>query len=296
MMSFFRSKAATSHCAPKLLLGFLSLSAAILSLLCGVAIAQERTGASLPFERGEELVYRAEFSRALLRSVDVGEFHFTIDSAPAGLAPAPVGEPGLRLVGDVVTKGLFPRIAGFKLHTHVESTVELAPFTVLHTNKLDEQGKRVRNSEAIFDHQSRKVTWTERDPNQPQPPQVSEVDFSEPIQDMLSVIYFLRTQKLEPGKSFEVPLSDSGRVYRFVVAVRERKEIKSVLGKVSTIRVEPALFGENGLARRGTLSIWITEDKHHLPVKAQLKVELGTFDITLLKFTDNKTNHRAMQR
>jgi hypothetical protein len=167
---------------------------------------------------------------------------------------------------------------------------------VLHTSKLDEQGKRVRNSEAVFDHQNRKVTWTELDPNQPQTPKVSEMDFSEPIQDMLTVIYFLRTQKLEPGKSFEVPLTDSGRVYRFVVAVQERKEIKTVLGKVSTIRVEPALFGENGLARRGALSIWITEDKYHLPVKAQLKVELGTFDITLLKFTDSKTNHSTIKK
>jgi Protein of unknown function (DUF3108) len=268
---------------------------ALLALLCGAAAAQEKQGASLPFDQGEELVYRAEFSRALLRGVDVGEFRFTADSVPTGSATATGQESGLRLIGDVVSRGLFPKIAGFKFHTHVESTVDLAPFTVLHTNKLDEQGKRVRNSEAVFDHQSRKVTWTERDPTQPQTPRVSEADFSEPIQDVLTVIYFLRTQKLEPGKSFEVPLSDSGRVYRFAVAVQERKEIKTVLGRVSAIRIEPALFGENGLARRGTLSIWITEDKHHVPVKAQLKVELGTFDITLEKFTDSKTNHGTIQ-
>jgi hypothetical protein len=48
------------------------------------------------------------------------------------------------------------------------------------------------------------------------------------------------------------------------------------------VRVDPALFGENGLVRsRGALSIWITDDGRRLPVRAQLKVDIGTFDIKL---------------
>ncbi|HEY5074853.1 MAG TPA: DUF3108 domain-containing protein, partial [Pyrinomonadaceae bacterium] len=185
-------------------------------------------------------------------------------------------------------KGLFIRIAGFHFHEHVESTVDPSPFTVLRTNKLEEQGKRVRASEAVFDHEARKVTWTERDPNQSQPARTSAIDFSEPIQDILTVIYFLRTQKLEVGKSFDVPVSDSGRVFRFSVAVVERKQINTVLGRVTAVRVDPALFGENGLVRsRGSLSIWITEDSRRLPVKAQLKVDIGTFDIKLKRVSYN---------
>ena len=50
------------------------------------------------------------------------------------------------------------------------------------------------------------------------------------------------------------------------------------------MRVEPTLFGEAGVVRRrGTLSIWITDDARRLPVKAQLKVDMGTFDISLKK-------------
>jgi hypothetical protein len=236
----------------------------------------------VPFSSGEELIYQAEFNKGLLHGVDVAEFRFqaTTESGPArGLAP---DDPLIRLVGDVVSRGLFPRIAGFRFHEHVESTVDPDPFTVLRTNKLEEQGKRVRASEAVFDHQTRKVTWTERDPNQAQVPRISALEFSEPIQDILTVIYFLRTQKLELGKTFDVPLSDSGRVFRFSVAVIERKQLNTVLGRVSTVRIDPALFGENGLVRsRGSLSIWITEDSRRLPVKAQLKVDIGTFDIKL---------------
>jgi len=248
-----------------------------------VVAGQSAVSKALPFSQGEQLVYQAEFKRALLRGVDVAEFRFSATTERVHSRGASGDDPiVVRLVGDVVTKGLFLKLVGFHFHEHVESVVDPSPFTALRTNKLEEQGKRAWTSEAVFDHQARKVTWTLRDSNQTQAVQTSSVEFSEPIQDVLTVIYFLRTVPLEVGKSFDIPLSDSGRVFRFSVAVLERKQINTVLGRLSAVRVEPSLFGENGLVRkRGTLSIWITEDSRHLPIKAQLKVDIGTFDIKL---------------
>jgi len=249
---------------------------ALLSAIVNPPRAQQTTRTALPFERGEELIYQAEFTRGLLRGVDVAEFHFkSMTEHVARGADDPVV---LHLTGDVVSKGLFPRIAGFKFHQHIESTADVEPFTALHTDKIEEQGKRSRVLEAIFDHKTHKVIWKERSPN----PQGGAFDFTEPIQDVLTVIYYLRTQKLETGKSFDVPVTDAGRGFRMSVAAFEEKEIDTVIGKVKTIRVEPALFGDKSLVRaRGQLSIWITEDERHLPVRAQLKVDLGTFDIKL---------------
>src|SRR6266545_4029909 len=77
----------------------------------GAAIAQQPQRTPLPFERGEELVYQAEFSRALLRGVDVAEFRFKSNSEHISRgSDDPVV---LHLTGDVISKGLFPKIAGF---------------------------------------------------------------------------------------------------------------------------------------------------------------------------------------
>jgi hypothetical protein len=271
---------------------FLWTSSAVALLFLGLAVntvsGQRAQRPAVPFSNGEELVYHAEFNKGLLHGVDVAEFRFKANTeivSTRGLSEDPVI---LRLVGDVTSKGLFPRIAGFRFHEHVESTVDPEPFTVLRTSKLEEQGKRMRASEAVFDHEAHKVTWTERDPNQSQAPRISALAFSEPIQDILTVIYFLRTQKLEVGKSFDVPVSDSGRVFRFAVAVVERKQMKTVLGTVSTVRVDPSLFGADGMVQtRGSLSIWITDDGRRLPVRAQLKVDIGTFDIKLKRVSYN---------
>jgi hypothetical protein len=253
-----------------------SLLLLLLAATGSFAPAQQPGANHVSFSRGEELFYEAEFKKGLLRGANIGEFRFS--ARPEQDA---AGDP-LRLVGDVVSKGFFTKLAGIRFHEHVESIVDPDQFMVLRTNKLDEQGKRVRVSDAIFDHEQRKVTWTERDPNQNQPPRITSLDFPEPIQDVLSMIYFLRTQQLDVGKSFEIPVSDSGRVFRMTVRVVERKQIKCVLGRVSAVRVEPAMFGEGRMLRgEGKLSIWITEDSRHLPVWAQLKLNVGTVDIKL---------------
>ena len=262
--------------------------------LCGIALlagifapasGQKQPRTPLPFERGEELTYHAEFTRGVLRGVDVAELHFKAVSE--NVARGADSSIILRLTGDVVSKGFFPRIAGFKLHQHVESTVDVEPFTALHTDKVEETGKRSRVLEAEFDHKTKKVIWREKSPN----PQGGAFDFDEPIQDVLTVIYYLRTQKLEVGKSFDVPVTDAGKVFRLTVTAKEEKEIDTAIGKLRAMRIEPAMFGDNSLARaRGQLSIWITQDERHLPVRALLKVDLGTFDIKLKRISYSQPN------
>ena len=263
----------------------------LLAATAKLGSAQESGTNALPFSPGEELVYQAEFTRGLLRGIDVAEFRFKANRRHANAKSGSASDPvTISLMGDVISKGLFVRVAGFHFHQHVESVVDPNPFAALRTSELYEQGKRARLSEAVFDHQAHKVTWSERDPNQSGSTTTTTLDFSEPIQDVLTVIYFLRTQRLEVGKSLDIPLTDSGRVFRMSVAVVERKRIDTVLGRVNAFRVEPAMFGATNLSRsRGQLSIWITDDSRHLPVKAQLKVDIGTFDIKLKQLSFPET-------
>jgi hypothetical protein len=272
---------------------FSILALAGLFFAATVQHAQQSSTASLPFAKGEELVYQAEFKRALLRGVDVGEFRFSARPVPAKSNGA--SDP-LQLIADIVSKGFFTKLAGFRFHQHVESSVDPERFSALKTNKLDEQGKRVRISEALFDYEKRIVTWTERDPSQNQPPKVTSLDFTEPIQDVLSMIYFLRTRNLEVGKSFEISVIDSGRMFRLTVAVTERRRINTVLGRVNAVRVEPAIFGQDRMIRSdGKLAIWITDDSRHLPVWAQVKLNLGTVDIKLKRINGDQTLARIQK-
>ncbi|MEO8435461.1 MAG: DUF3108 domain-containing protein, partial [Pyrinomonadaceae bacterium] len=234
------------------------------------------------FQNGEELVYEAEFSRAVLRNVDIADFRFTAVQQPSNSQPGQAAT-GLVLTGDIATRGFFSKLFNIRIHEHIESKVDPVAFSVLRTTKLDEQGKRVRISEAVFDRSLGKITWTERDPNQPQQqPRVATASFAGTIQDVVSAIYFVRMQTLEVGKPFELQVSDSGRVYRLPVNVVERRRMKTVLGRINTIRINPELFGDERLIRgKGKFSIWLSDDQRRIPVRAHLSNNLGTFEIKL---------------
>src|ERR1051325_8394273 len=176
------------------------------------------------FELGEELQFEAEFSRALLRKLDVADLTFRATRTPidaSGSKPF-----ALTFNADVASKGFFPRLFNLKFRERVESTVEPISFTVQKTTILDEQGKHVRTTESTFDRSQGKMTWTSRDPNNPNAePRHAIAHFSGQLQDVLSAIYFIRTQPLAVGKSFEVFVGDGGRVYKIPVKVIEKKRM-----------------------------------------------------------------------
>ena len=262
--------------------GFLSIMRAclVLAALAAVSVtafAQAPAKPELPFAQAEELVYLAEFNRSLLRGVNVGELHFI--AKPSSESS---GGAVWNIAGEATAKGFLLKLFGAKYRLQVDSVVTADSFTVLRTKKVEDNRGRVKTSEAVFDHATRKATWTDYLQGQSNAVGSTTVEFVEPIQDVLTVLYFVRTQKLRPGQTFDVPLVDNGRVYRCSVKVMERRKIKTVVGRVDTIRVEPAILGDDRVVRtQGTMSIWLTDDARRLPVKAQLKVPIGTFDIRL---------------
>lgn len=245
------------------------------------------------FELGEELHFEAEFSRALLRKLDIADLKFRATRTPVSTDSQEAKPYALTFSADIASKGFIARLFNLTFRERVESTVEPLSFTVQRTKILDEQGKRVRTTESTFDRSQGKMTWTSRDPNNPSDePRHRIADFSGQLQDVLSAIYFIRTQPLEVGKTFEVFIGDGGRVYKTPVKVVEKKRMKTILGRVDVLRVIPELFGPDRLIdeEKGEFSLWITDDKRHIPVGGRIKTDYGTFDIKLKRIITNPSS------
>lgn len=241
------------------------------------------------FELGEELHFEAEFSRALLRKIDVADLKFRATRTPLNETSDSKPLYALTLNADVTSKGFFARLFNLSFRERVESTVEPVTFTVEKSKILDESGKRVRTTETTFDRTKGVMTWTSRDPNNPSAePRHAVTDFTGQLQDVLSAIYFIRTQPLEVGKTFDVFIGDGGRVYTIPVKVIEKKRMKTVLGRVEVLHVQPELFGHDRLIddEKGEFSIWITDDARHIPVGGRVKTDYGTFDIKLKRIVN----------
>ena len=257
------------------------------------AVAPAQNGSSTGirhFELGEELHFEAEFSRALLRKIDVADLKFRSVRTQVEESASESQQYALTFHADVSSKGFFTRLFNLKFREQVESTVEPVTFTVQRTKILDEQGKRVRTTESTFDRTKGKMTWTSRDPNNPSAePRHAITDFSGQLQDVLSAIYFIRTQPLKVGAEFEIFIGDGGRVYKIPVKVVEKRRMKTILGRVNVLKVNPELFGPERLIEeeKGEFSIWVTDDARRIPVGGKVKTDYGTFDIKLKKFVAN---------
>ncbi|HZT57285.1 MAG TPA: DUF3108 domain-containing protein [Pyrinomonadaceae bacterium] len=280
------------------------LFAAVLSpIALAKSTTKERTRVALPFAPSEELVYEGEFSKLLLRGINIAELRFkftrpaqaTRDVQAKGDGEEPAAQP-LLFTTDVVSKGFFVKLFGVSFHYHAESQVEPNEFYPLRQSKVDEQGKHVRKGETVFDQEAKRVQYTESnymnsDPSSAQgPPRVIVVALAGPTQDVVSALYFLRTQPLTPGQTLNIAVTDSGRVFQVPATVfAEKKRMKCVLGNVPVVRVEVELFGPGRAEEqgKGKMSIWVTNDDRHLPIKGRLSSDMGQVDITLKSIKSN---------
>jgi hypothetical protein len=261
----------------------------VVCLVLALAAAQARyltTPAaydSLPFEPAEELVYEGKLSRSPLPSMSIAELHFSFEHSTETAQKETSVAGGLHFTADAFSKGLLTKLFGFKFQEHIESFVDPTEFVPFRTVMRDQQGHRLRTSETIFDRSAHQIVWTERDPNDAsRPARVVSTQFEGAVQDIASAIYFLRTKTLMPGKDVELQLTDSGRIYPIKVSVMDKSKMSTVMGKIHVLRIEPHLFGSGGLIQReGSISIWLTDDPRHIPVRAHVSTEFGSLEIKL---------------
>lgn len=247
----------------------------ILSLNCFCAFAQSPANIE-PYKFGETLTYEAKFSKAILRGISFAELNFTVQNAPNGR--------NYLIKSEAQSKGSLLKLFGYKFYQNIQSTVDADRLQILKSVKRDDQGERVRDSEAVFDYASKKVTYVETDPNDhARPPRRVASPITDGAQDLVSAIYTVRYLPLAVGKTFEVAVSDSGLVYKVPVRVTARERQKSVLGRIWCYRVEPEVFGANRLVEEtsGKMIIWITDDARRIPVRTHLSASIGKVEVKL---------------
>lgn len=236
-----------------------------------------QTKAKPAFQVGETLIYEGNFSKLILRGLDIAELNFKVEQMP--------DSEDFLVKSEAVSKGTIAKLFNFKFNQNIESVVDGEKMHILKTAKRDEQNDRIRTSEALFDYEADKVTYIETDPNDlARPPRVVASRIGENTQDFVSAIYAMRRLPLKVGETFEINVSDSGLIYKVPVRVTAREKQKSVVGKKWCFRLEPEVFGANRLIEKeGSMVIWITDDERRLPVRAHIYTEIGKIVVKLKK-------------
>lgn len=143
-------------------------------------------------------------------------------------------------------------------------------------NKISE-GKHRRLKEARFDPQKLKVESRDLLDKTQRVDDITPHTF-----DPLSIVPYVRTLELVPGRSVFVDIYDCKKLWNTEVKVLKREEIETPVGRFKTIVVQPLMKADGFFARTGDVKVWLTDDALKIPVMMTTKVKIGKITAMLV--------------
>jgi hypothetical protein len=162
----------------------------------------------------------------------------------------------------------------FRVHDEIETVVSRADFSTLrYTKRLDEQDDKIVE-----------VTNVENGVATRKRKKIKQVHVPRLVYDPISVIYYLRTVDLSPGKSHELTVLADGKVYNVHAHVIRRETLQTPAGTFKTVMVEPEMES-GGAKREEQLFIWYSDDERRIPVRIRTEIKVGAITATLKAVT-----------
>jgi hypothetical protein len=190
------------------------------------------------------------------------------------------GRPAYRIVSEANSNKFCDGF--YKVRDVNESWLDAATLSSLGYSKKLREGNFFRDEWVLYDYD--KKTFNARKIRKDASFEVLGGTIPGRVQDVLSTIYWLRTQKsLEPGTEIVVDVN-TRQNWPLVIRVVKRMTIATPAGSFKTILVEPALRQEGIFIQKGKkLQIWLTDDERKMPVLMKVEVFFGHITARLAK-------------
>ncbi len=252
------------------LLAIASLSSTI-DLVDFPIVAQDSIANELPevknnaFKRGEVLTYRLHYG-----FIDAGVASLTVTDETREFA----GRKTYHIVGLGSSKGTFDFF--FKIRDRYETYIDeksIIPWVFI--RRVSEGGYTI-NQDYIFNHHTQRVS----DGNAVYPIHPN-------MQDMLSAFYYARTMDLtnaKPGDLFSVDCFMDKEIYPLKIKFLGREDVTIKLGTFKCLKFCPIVQKGRVFKREEDLSLWLTDDGNHIPIKGQASVLVGSIKVELTDY------------
>src|SRR5271169_36191 len=161
----------------------------------------------------------------------------------------------------------------FPVHDRFESRFDPRTFCSLSIFKHSEEGSHKRETSIHFDYAHKKSTLDEKNLKTGEAKHV-ENDLAACATDVITGFYYLQSLPLQPGASYEFPISD-GKTTIVHATVEKREQIRVPAGTFSAVLVT-AEATSGSLQSKGKVWVWFSDDPSHTPVQMRVKLGWGT--------------------
>jgi hypothetical protein len=224
-----------------------------------------------PFNPGERLSYSISWSKMLSAGTAVMEVKKEKSEG---------GREVLKFISTARTIGMVDSF--YPVRDTVQSLFNPRTMESLSYHLDQSHGKRKKQREMVFDHETGTVAFTENGKRE-------IIAITRLTQDALSSLYFLRTKKdFVVGTPIVFDIHDGGKNWSVEVHVLGREKIMTALGEFNTIKVKTYPKYEGVFMHKGEIFIWLTDDSRKVPVLMKSTITIGSIvsTITEMKLGD----------
>ena len=223
--------------------------------------------AKLPFAPGEKLRYAVRW-----RLLPAGQAELSLEKDAA---------PGRwKAIAKANSSGYVSNL--YKVEDEYTSTFRNPSFCSLGIRKLIHEGDRHREVNIQFDARRRLALLRDGDAAGTTPPKQEQFAIPDCVHDILSAVYFIRSQPFEVGQTIEFPLNDGGRTISVRLEVQAIEEVQTEVGKFQAFRVEPDVFSGHLFKQKGRMFVWFSTDANRLPIQLRAHIGIGTITASLV--------------
>ncbi|MFH1321383.1 MAG: DUF3108 domain-containing protein [Bacteroidota bacterium] len=218
------------------------------------------------FQRGEALKYRVHYGW-----IDAGEAILKVTYENKKIK----NRNTYHIVGTGRTLNVFNWF--FKVKDRYETYIDeeaLVPWIFI--RRVDEGGYII-NQDQIYDHYNNTVNSNGK---------ILEVP--DGIQDMLSVYYFGRCVDLsgsKPGDVFTFLTFVDNEIFTLKVKYMGKEKVENNLGTFNCVKFHPVIQEGRVFNAEKDLSIWLSDDKNHIPIRLEAKLFVGSVRMDLKSYS-----------
>lgn len=226
------------------------------------------------FKEGEVLTYRLHYG-----IIDAGVAILEVKPSIMEVS----GRKVYHVVGNGYSKGTFDWF--FKVRDRYETFIDkdaMVPW--MFVRRVDEGGVKF-SQDYIFNHYTKKVDVGGGE----------KFDVPVGIQDMLSAFYAARNldfSNAKEGDVFALTSFMDKELWPVKMRYVGKEIIETAIGKYNCLKFRPIVQKGRVFKSEEDLSVWITDDKNHIPLRAQAKILFGSvkMDITAATNLANETS------
>jgi len=109
----------------------------------------------------------------------------------------------------------------------------------------------------------------------------------EQFHDVLSVLYYFRTIDWSQAKINDVYAVDiflDDEVYQGSVKYLGKETIKTDLGKIKCLKLQPNLISGNVFKENAKMLLWVSDDDNHIPIRVESDIVVGSVKADLMEY------------